>query len=323
MPVTKGGGFNITSIEPIDNRFTINNSSDRLGFTLGRTFEGLTTYASSSQEYWILSDKDNYDNKDGWATIYISNPGGEDLTVTGSTSLSGSLILTGGADFRTLTTESFGARFTGFASRTRNNILFEFQTSVSGTNISNFAVYDDWGVIISSSLSDKTYKFYSTGSTATLPEDDWENGIFYFNRNILAAADLNNGEFKDKLESIISSIEPQYKLGDLIVTKSTVDNADRGMGASISISKTWKPDSYEIFVGALTQSITESIGTSSGETSPYYSISSSGDLNIKQVVSTRLIAEDAYITASYFLYQAPANPAFGNTNYINFQTNNF
>jgi len=87
MPLSQVAGFDVTVAELIDARFLITASANRFDtsyFDAGNTITGLTTFASESQEYFILSDLPNFSNESGWSKIYISDPGGTNLTISGS-----------------------------------------------------------------------------------------------------------------------------------------------------------------------------------------------------------------------------------------------
>lgn len=84
MPLDLIAGWNITSPDPIDTRHIVTQSSDRFGFSFARIHTGLATFESESQQYFILSDSASYTNSQGWSKIYISDPGGANLTISGS-----------------------------------------------------------------------------------------------------------------------------------------------------------------------------------------------------------------------------------------------
>jgi len=78
------GGWNITNKDPIDSRFVISGSGERFLTEFSRVFAGLTTYSTSSFEYFILTDTASYTNSSAWSQILITNPGTNDLTLSGS-----------------------------------------------------------------------------------------------------------------------------------------------------------------------------------------------------------------------------------------------
>lgn len=78
------GGWNITNKDPIDSRFVISGSGERFLTEFSRVFAGLTTYATSSFEYFILTDTASYTDSSAWSQILITNPGTNDLTLSGS-----------------------------------------------------------------------------------------------------------------------------------------------------------------------------------------------------------------------------------------------
>tara|TARA_Y100001972_G_C7662263_1_gene334223 strand:+ start:2770 stop:3951 length:1182 start_codon:yes stop_codon:yes gene_type:complete len=73
MATTLGGGFNFTAPELVDSRFIITASNERFTFEQARTAIGLTTYASESRQYFILTDSSSYTSNAGWSTIPISD----------------------------------------------------------------------------------------------------------------------------------------------------------------------------------------------------------------------------------------------------------
>ena len=84
MPLDLIAGWNITNPDPIDTRHVVTQSSDRYGFSFARIHNGLTTFESESQEYYILANSASYTNAAGWSRVYTSDPGGMGLSISGS-----------------------------------------------------------------------------------------------------------------------------------------------------------------------------------------------------------------------------------------------
>jgi hypothetical protein len=106
MPLDLVAGWNITSPDPIDTRYIVTQSSDRYGFSFARIHNGLATFESESQEYYILANSASYTNAAGWSRIYTSDPGGQGLNVSGSitasVAISASSYISGGTSFHLL-----------------------------------------------------------------------------------------------------------------------------------------------------------------------------------------------------------------------------
>lgn len=96
MAIEIGGGFRITDKNPIDDRFVVSSSDARFNIPFARAFEGLTVYASSSDEYFILGDRSNWNNAGGWHQVLIGSLGGGGaINYSGSLNITGSLLVSG------------------------------------------------------------------------------------------------------------------------------------------------------------------------------------------------------------------------------------
>ena len=95
MATTLGGGFNITSNELVDSRFILTASSERFSFEQARMGIGLTTYASESRKYFILTDSESYTTNTGWSSIAISDYNNTESFTFISTSISSASITSG------------------------------------------------------------------------------------------------------------------------------------------------------------------------------------------------------------------------------------
>jgi hypothetical protein len=85
MPVLIGG-FTLQTGVAIDDRFVISASSERFDFSSGLLYEGLTVYATGSQEYFLFVSASTYDtdaSASSWREIITSNPGTNDVNITG------------------------------------------------------------------------------------------------------------------------------------------------------------------------------------------------------------------------------------------------
>jgi len=82
MPLL-GGGFTIQTQVPIDDRFIRASASDR--FAITTFFNGLTVYATGSNEYYLVVDQDQTDTNVGWRqlpTHYVTSSIAEVSTTT-------------------------------------------------------------------------------------------------------------------------------------------------------------------------------------------------------------------------------------------------
>jgi hypothetical protein len=95
MATTLGGGFNITSNELVDSRFILTASNQRFSFEQARMGIGLTTYASESRKYFILTDSESYTTNAGWSSIAISDNNNTESFTFVSTSISSASITSG------------------------------------------------------------------------------------------------------------------------------------------------------------------------------------------------------------------------------------
>lgn len=95
MATTLGGGFNFTSNELVDSRFIITASNERFSFEQARMGIGLTTYASESRKYFILTNSSSYTTNAGWSTIAISDNNNTESFTFVSTSIQSASITSG------------------------------------------------------------------------------------------------------------------------------------------------------------------------------------------------------------------------------------
>lgn len=110
MAIILPNGFQITSIEPVDSRFTVADEAARLSFSRANVYEGLTVYQQSTDELYILTDVNLHDSAAGWRNIIkdidtgsfavtASNIFRGDQTVTGSIWLTGNISASSGLFF--------------------------------------------------------------------------------------------------------------------------------------------------------------------------------------------------------------------------------
>lgn len=71
------GGWKISVAEPVDARFVVTSSlyrfgTDNVDFTNENTLNGLTTYATSSHEYFVLVDHGNRQTNVGWRQLPLT-----------------------------------------------------------------------------------------------------------------------------------------------------------------------------------------------------------------------------------------------------------
>jgi hypothetical protein len=86
------GGWKITIDEPVDARFVVTSSLYRFGidnvdFTNANTLNGLTTYATSSHEYFVLVDKTNRQTNIGWRQLPLTYVTSSVAAVSATTTL--------------------------------------------------------------------------------------------------------------------------------------------------------------------------------------------------------------------------------------------
>jgi hypothetical protein len=94
MAIILPGGFQITNNEPADSRYSVANSSSRLGFSAANVYEGLTVYQRDTNKYYILIDTASYNLEIGWQEVGASINTGSFAT-TGSNLFIGNQGITG------------------------------------------------------------------------------------------------------------------------------------------------------------------------------------------------------------------------------------
>lgn len=94
MAIILPSGFQITNVDPVDSRFSVPNSSSRLGFSAANVYEGLTVYQQDTNKYYILVDTGSYNLDAGWQEVGSSINTGSFAT-TGSNLFLGNQTITG------------------------------------------------------------------------------------------------------------------------------------------------------------------------------------------------------------------------------------
>ena len=90
MAIILPSGFNITSTDPVDARFTVTNQAARYGLATANIYPGLLVYQQDVSQTYILVDTTNVINSDGWQVVIT---GGS--SVSGSQTISGSVTVLG------------------------------------------------------------------------------------------------------------------------------------------------------------------------------------------------------------------------------------
>ncbi len=89
MPVLIGG-FTLQTGVSIDDRYIISKSSERFDFSSGLLYEGLTTYSTGSQEYFIFVSASKYgtaESASSWKKVITAEAGTNNVNITGQLSL--------------------------------------------------------------------------------------------------------------------------------------------------------------------------------------------------------------------------------------------
>lgn len=91
MPVLIGG-FTLQTGVPIDDRYVISASSERFDFSSGLLYEGLTTYATGSQQYFLFVSSSTYStaaSASSWREFVLTEPGVGDVVIDGALQIDG------------------------------------------------------------------------------------------------------------------------------------------------------------------------------------------------------------------------------------------
>ena len=100
MPVL-AGGFTLQTGVSIDDRYIISASNERFNFNSTLLYEGLTTYSTGSQRYFLFVSASTYDtnaSSSSWREFIITEPGSGDVNISGSLNISQSLTIAGIGD---------------------------------------------------------------------------------------------------------------------------------------------------------------------------------------------------------------------------------
>lgn len=88
MPIVLPAGFNVTSTEPVDARFTLANAAARLALSVANVYEGLIVYQRDNDTIYVLVNATQPSQEASWQIVGANVSGS--LLVTGSiTSLGG------------------------------------------------------------------------------------------------------------------------------------------------------------------------------------------------------------------------------------------
>jgi len=191
MATTLGGGFNFLAKELADSRFIITASNERFGFEQARMGIGLTTYASESRQYFILTDSSSYTSNAGWSTIPIS-----DLNNTSSFTFVSTSITTA-----SITSASIGAvdlplwgDLSHSLSQIKESAGSQDLQSVTGLgNVTNTKITASSLVASSSAGGGTTKPFLSLRHHVLAPESGESAGQISFRKNTTSTT--NFGDF--------------------------------------------------------------------------------------------------------------------------------
>ena len=90
MAITLPGGFNITNVDPVDDRITVSNESARLGFSSANVYEGLIVYQQDNNKLFVLVDTGSWNSTSGWTEVGSGTSGSATID-TGSFYVSSSI----------------------------------------------------------------------------------------------------------------------------------------------------------------------------------------------------------------------------------------
>ena len=189
MATTLGGGFNFTARELVDSRFIITASNERFGFEQARMGIGLTTYASESRQYFILTNSSSYTSNTGWSAIPIS-----DLNNTSSFTFVSTSITTA-----SITSASIGAvdlpvwgDLSHSLSQIKESAGSQDLQSVTGLgNVTNTKITAS--SLVASSSAGNTKPFLSLRHHVLAPESGESAGQISFRKNTNSTT--NFGDF--------------------------------------------------------------------------------------------------------------------------------
>lgn len=280
MAITIGGGFRISDANPIDDRFVVSASSDRFLTEQARVFEGLTVYSSESNDYFILGDKANYDNANGWHKVITTGLGSNNLELSDAVALNftasdllvsgggGQLIVSGPTpfDFVDLNGTSFAATGSGVN-------LFDFSGSA---------------FIVSTSFEDANglskYEFHATSSP--LPANRPEEGIFFYPTASNISFDVPGKALRDTMSLALATASngfggppiPVFSSNMRAFTREIPQGSGNNVGGAITaLSGSYEYSDTPIKVFYRTGSVETEIGTASAAGNrKVFAISSSG-----------------------------------------------
>ena len=157
-------GFSITSIDPIDARFSVSNQTARLGFSAANVYEGLVVYQQDTNELYVLTDTGSYNSNAGWTLVGAGSTFMATGSVTASVDVTGDIFIIRSASYNPFTVSGTG--LTTISGSSANLFLIKNASNQPVLTVSQSGV-----VILATS---------SVELTGTAP-----NGSIYFTSNSL------------------------------------------------------------------------------------------------------------------------------------------
>ena len=99
MSITLPAGFTITNNEPGDDRCVTANQTSRYAISVNNAYNGMVVYQVDTQVLWVLYDKTNISNSNGWSQV---GGGGTVFSSQIGTSASSSLFTVNPSTYRTI-----------------------------------------------------------------------------------------------------------------------------------------------------------------------------------------------------------------------------
>jgi len=306
MAITIGGGFRISDANPIDDRFVVSSSVDRFTTEQARVFDGLTVYSSASNQYFLLGDKSNYDNVNGWNRVLTTGLGTDIVSGTISASVLNSPlvqanVLSVGANSLfngPITVDYVGVTdsSTGFQNQSPISIVDIAPSTIKGNNTGSFALSGSGNqslfsftgsiLIVSTSAVDSNglseYQFHSyrdavSESTPDRPTD----GIWFFSTgsgtipNATASRNLN-----EKIQEVLITGSFGGPFPHILSRSLLFTDLANSLPRAISYTSSFEYLSNTIEIFYRTASVANPVKISTGSSAggfPVYALSASGD----------------------------------------------
>jgi hypothetical protein len=150
MPIILPAGFNVTSTEPVDARFTLANASARLGLSVANVYEGLIVYQRDNDTIYVLANPAQPSLEVSWQIVGAN--------VSGSLLVTGSITSLGG----------FTGSLFGTASWAINAVTASFLLGSVATASLAFTASNTPNALITASVSLNTITF-TKGDGSTFP----------------------------------------------------------------------------------------------------------------------------------------------------------